>query len=113
MAAHLQWTNRSTGSSITEKDVAGRAQGYVEVELASLTLQQFVSIFENFLSDSVRVWTLAYPERISQRQLSGRDILVLPDKPAIVEALVQKELQEVFYDRPANWGFGIAAPTTA
>jgi hypothetical protein len=62
----LAWNNLSTNSMITEKDVATRAQGYVEVELAASTLQQFVSIFENFLFDSVRVWILAYPERVAK-----------------------------------------------
>jgi hypothetical protein len=35
--------------------------------------------------------------------LSGKDIVSLPDKAAIVDALVEKELKDVFYDRPANW----------
>lgn len=97
------WRNRSTNSSITEKEVSARAQGYIEVELPASTLQQFVSVFENFLFDVIRVWILAYPERIAKRQLSGRELLALPDKPAIIDALVEKELKDVFYDRPANW----------
>lgn len=113
----LLWRNRSTQSSITERDIAARAQGYVEVELAASTLQQFVSIFQNFLSDCVRAWLLAYPERVAKRQLSGRDIFALPDKEAIIDALIEKELRDVFYDRPANWFeyvkqmVNIAAPT--
>jgi hypothetical protein len=100
----LQWQNLSTGTSISERDVAGRAQ-------------QFVSIFENFLFDSIHAWILAYPEHVSRRQLSGKDIFGLPDKTAIVDALVEKELKDVFYDRPANWFeyvramVKIAAPT--
>ena len=114
----LLWRNLSTNSYITERDVSARAQGYIELELAASTLQQFVSIFENFLFDSARAWILTYPERISKRQLNGRDILALPDKPAIIDALVEKELKDVFYDRPANWFeyirtmVNIAAPTT-
>ena len=46
---------------------------------------------------------LRHPKSLSSRQLSGRDILGLPDKAAIVDALVDKELKDVFYDRPANW----------
>ena len=99
----LRWTNTSTNSSITEKDVATHAQRYVEVELASSSLQQFVSIFENFFLETARAWTMAFPDRLSKRQLSGKDILQLADKTAIVDALVEKELQDVFYDRPANW----------
>jgi hypothetical protein len=99
----LRWENLSTRSALTEKDVALRAQRYVKVELAVSTLQQFVSIFEGFLFEAIRAWTLAYPERISKRQLSGKDILAMPDKQAIIDVLVEKELKEIFYDRPANW----------
>ena len=79
------------------------AQRYVEIELASSSLQQFVSIFENFFLEIARDWTLAHPERLSKRQLSGEVIFRLTDKAAMIEALVEKELQDVFYDRPANW----------
>jgi hypothetical protein len=75
----------------------------VAQELASASLQQFVSIVEGFLSDVIRTWLLAFPASIAKRQLSGRDILALADKAAIVDALIEKELRDVFYDRPANW----------
>lgn len=95
--------NRATNSVVDEKDLLARAQRYVAHELASATLQQFVSIFENFLHDVLRLWLLAYPQSLSSRQLTGREIFGLPDKAAIVDALIEKELKEVFYDRPANW----------
>jgi hypothetical protein len=95
--------NIATKSTVSEKDLLARAQRYVAEELASATLQQFVSTFENFLFEVLRLWLLAHPKSLSSRQLSGRDILGLPDKAAIVDALVDKELKDVFYDRPANW----------
>jgi len=67
----------------------------------------------------MRYWLLAYPMSLSSRRLSGKDIIALPDKAAIVDALVEKELRDVFYDRPANWfndlrsRTGILAPTDA
>lgn len=99
----VKWENTSTKSSITQTDILARAQRFVEVELASSSLQQFVSIFENFFREIAHDWILAFPERVSNRQLSGRVILRLVDKAAIIDALVEKELQEVFYDRPMNW----------
>jgi hypothetical protein len=95
--------NLATVSTVSEKDLLARAQRYVAVDLSSGTLQQFVSTFENFLLEVLRLWLLAYPKSLSARNLSGREILSLPDKPAIVDALVEKELRDVFYDRPANW----------
>lgn len=97
------WVNTSTKSSITEKDVLAHAQRFLEIELASSSLQQFASIFENFFFDVARAWVLAFPARLSTRQISGRVIFRLADKAAIVNALVDKELQDVFYDRPVNW----------
>src|SRR5438270_4324387 len=84
----LTWQNTATKSSITEKDVLPRAQRYVEIELASSTLQQFVSSFESFCSDTARAWLLAYPKRLSNRELSGREIFRLPDKAAMIDVLV-------------------------
>lgn len=95
--------NLSTNSTASEQDLLSRAQRYVAEDLASATLQQFVSIFESFLYDALRSWLLAHPKSLASRQLSGKDILALPDKDAIVDALVEKELKDVFYDRPANW----------
>jgi hypothetical protein len=99
----IDWQNLHTMTSISGPAVLARAHGYVQVELTNSTLQQFVSIFENFLSDAIRAWILAHPKRISKRQLTGEELIALPDKPAIIEALVDKELKDVFYDRPANW----------
>jgi hypothetical protein len=95
--------NLATGSTVSEKDLLSRAEQYVAHELASATLQQFVSIFENFLFDVLRLWLLAHPQSLSSRHLSGKEILGCPDKNAIVDALIDKELKDVFYDRPANW----------
>jgi len=95
--------NLATQSTVDEKALLARAQRYVAQDLASATLQQFVSIFESFLSDALRLWLLAHPKSLSSRQLSGKEILTLPDKAAIVDALIEKELKDVFYDRPMNW----------
>jgi hypothetical protein len=99
----LKWTNTSTKSTVSEMEILSRAQHYVEVELAASSLQQFVSIFENFFLEVGRAWIIAFPERVSSRQLSGRLVIRLPDKAAMIDALIEKELQEVFYDRPMNW----------
>jgi hypothetical protein len=95
--------NRATGTRVAEADLAARAQRYVAEELAVATLQQFVSIFETFLADAIRLWLVAHPQSLARRQLTGEDILALPDKAAIVDALVAKELAAVLYDRPTGW----------
>jgi hypothetical protein len=99
----FSWRNRVTNSVVNEQNVLAHSQRYVADDLASATLQRFVSIFENFLYDELRLWLLAYPKSLSARQLSGKEIFGLADKAAIVDALVDKELKDLFYDRPANW----------
>jgi len=99
----FSWHNRVTNTTANEIELVTRSQKYVDIELASATLQQFVSIFESFLHDVIRVWLIAYPGRLSSRQLSGKDVLRLADKAAMLDELIERELREVFYDRPVNW----------
>src|SRR5947209_6929566 len=56
--------NRATNSTFTEVDLLARAQKYVAEDLTSATLQQFVSIFENFLLDVLRLWLRAFPKSL-------------------------------------------------
>jgi hypothetical protein len=95
--------NQATNSTVDQNDLLARAQRYVSVDLSSATLQQFVSTFESYLMAVLRLWLRAYPAAVSARQVKGEQILALPDKGAIVDALIDKELQDVLYDRPANW----------
>ncbi len=95
--------NQATHTEITEAEFLVLSGQYLTRELTSTTLQQFVAIFESFLYETMRTWMLAYPKSLSRRLLSGEDIFSLPDKAAIVNALVEKELKDLFYDRPANW----------
>lgn len=101
----LQFTlqNPVTGSSVTEAEFLVRARRYVVNELASATLQQFVALFENYLLDVLRLWLRAHPAAVSGRELKGEQILSLPDKAAIVDALIDKELVGLLYGRPADW----------
>ena len=94
----LTLRNKATNSSVTQNDLVACAQRYVAVDLASATLQQFVSTFESYLLGVLRLWLRAYPLAVAARQLRGEQILALPDKAAIVDALIDKELQDVVYD---------------
>jgi hypothetical protein len=95
--------NPSTNSEVNEMDLIARAQRYTVLELPSATLQQFVSIFENYLLDVLRYWLVAYPDSLSSRTLTGREILDLPDKAAIVNALIDHKLRQLSFEGPRNW----------
>jgi hypothetical protein len=99
----FRWQNVVTQSTLDEQALATRAQRYVTVELASATLQQFVSVFEAFVSSVLQSWLRAHPQSLAKRQVTGREIYQAPDKAAIVGLLIERQLKEVLYDRPAKW----------
>jgi hypothetical protein len=95
--------NPATGTETTQTDLAGRAPRYIREQLAEATFQQFVSLFENFFLDLLRLWLLAYPQSLSGRKVDFQTVLDAPDKQAIALLVVNKELNEILYDRPTGW----------
>src|SRR5206468_2578675 len=59
--------------------------------------------FENFFFDLLRLWLLAYPQSLAGKQVDFKAVLEAPDKDAIALLVVNKELNELLYDRPAAW----------
>ena len=47
--------NLATGTVTTDADLLRKAPGYVAQQLAEATFQQFISIFENFFFDLLRL----------------------------------------------------------
>jgi hypothetical protein len=80
-----------------------RAQLYVANYHVSYTFQHFVTQFEDFFFDLLRLWLAAYPHSLSRRQLEFGTVLKASDKAAIVLAVVDKELNELKYERLADW----------
>lgn len=95
--------SRATGSRTTHVDLAARVQGYVAVQLAEATFQQFIAIFESFFFDLLRRWLMEYPKSLGAKKLDFQAVLDAPDKDAITLHVVNRELNEVLYDRPAGW----------
>ncbi len=95
--------NRTTGTVKTEADLARKAHGYVAGQLAEATFQQFVSIFETYLVDLLRLWLTAHPGSLGGKKVDFRTVLEAADKDAITAAVVGKELNELAYEKPAGW----------
>jgi hypothetical protein len=95
--------NMTTGTVTTQAELATKARGYVAEQLAEATFQQFISIFENFYFELLRLWLTAYPLSMGKRMVDFKTILEQPDKDAITGLVVRKELNEVLYDRPTEW----------
>jgi hypothetical protein len=94
--------HRATGTVTAHSEVRGKSIRYVE-SLTQATFQQFLSIFESFLFDLLRLWLLAYPQSLGGRKVDFKEVLAAPDRDAIASLVIDKELSELFYDRPAAW----------
>jgi hypothetical protein len=95
--------NIATGTVTTQAELAAKARDYEAEQLAEATFHQFISLFENFLFDFLRHWLLAYPQSLTGKQVSFKDVLEAMDKDALTLLVVNKELNEVLYKRPSDW----------
>ena len=87
----------------TQSDLSRRARGYVTRQLTEATFQQFISTFESYFFDLLRLWLTAYPQSLGGRKVDFKAVLDAPDKDSITHLVISKELNEVLYERPAEW----------
>lgn len=95
--------NDATGTLTTQADLVRKTQGYVNAQLAEATFQQFIALFEAFFFDFLRLVLVADPRSLSGKKVEFKAILDAPDKESITLLVVDKELNEVLYERPAAW----------
>lgn len=95
--------NVTTGAVTTQVELSAKSRGYVSEQLIEATFQQFFSTLENFYSDLLRLWLTAYPQSLSGKKVDFKSVLELPDKEAITQLVVAKELSDITHDRPAAW----------
>jgi hypothetical protein len=96
--------NKTTGTITTQAGLAVRARGYVAEQLTEATFQQFISIFENFFFDILRLWLIAYPQSLGEKKLDFQAVLDSPDKDAIALLVINKEVNA--YERRYEHGVG-------
>jgi hypothetical protein len=95
--------NMTTGSKVDEQGLLGRAQLYLTDYLVTSTFQHFVSLFEDFFFELLRLWLVAHPGSLSKKQVEFGAVLKAPDRAAFVLAVVEKELNDLKYERVADW----------
>jgi len=94
---------RRTGTETTEATLADKARDYMNIQLPEATFQQFISIFEAFFGDFLRLWLLAHPAILSKKQIDFKTILEAPDKDAITQLMVDRELNDLTHGPPKAW----------
>lgn len=98
------WTNVTTGTVTTDSDLVTKAQLYLAKELPESTFLQFVSIFEGFVADLLRIWLKGYPKSLSSKKQVDLDtILNAQHLDDVIQEIVNKEIESVFYGRLAAW----------
>ena len=99
----INMNNSTTGTVTTEAGITAKSRSYVTRELAEATFQQFVSIFEHAFFDLLRLWLMAYPQSLGAKELLFKTVWDAQDKDAIKLHVVNKELNEMSYERPRDW----------
>lgn len=87
----------------TQIELAGKARGYVTGQLAEATFQQFISIFENFVFELLRLWLIEHPESLRRKQVDLESVLNAPDKDAIKRLVIEKQVVSIMYNSPKEW----------
>ena len=95
--------NPTTGSSTGPAELAPLISRYVAKELIEATFQQFISIFESYFFDFLRLWLTAYPQSLFGRTVDFREIFEVPDMEAVTLLVVNKKINEILYERPIRW----------
>ena len=86
-----------------EQTLLRRKRDYIRGHLTRATFQHFVSLFEDFLFDLLRLWLAAHPHSLSRKQVELSVVLAAPDKDAITLTVVDRELNDLKYRRLADW----------
>jgi hypothetical protein len=101
---HFAYTNATTGTVTTQLDLLGRINLYATKRIAEATFGEFVSIFERFLGDFVRVWLRAYPQNLLATEPVPVDVILeANDKSAITEYLIDRAIIGLLYRKPVDW----------
>jgi hypothetical protein len=92
-----------TGTATTEATLLAKGKDYLLNQLAQSTFLQFISIFEAFLFDLLRLWLTAHPYSLANKKVDVQIILDAPDKDAILRDVINRELNERAYGSTADW----------
>jgi len=99
----VSFHNPATGAKVDEEKLYVLAPHYVAEYLRTSTFQHFVSLFEDFFFDLLRLWLAAYPGSLAKKQIEFGTVLQAPDKATVTFAVVDRELNELKYERVAGW----------
>lgn len=98
--------NLDAGTVVGAAELAGLAQTYVTGYLAESVFQHYVTVFEDFIFALLHAWLSVHPSGIPNKKDKPVDlatILNAADKNALIQLVVDRELDGLRYMRPAAW----------
>ncbi len=100
----LTFENVRTRTKVTERGLVDRYARYRTTYLHGLGFVQLTTVFEAFVFDFLRLLLTNDTRHLAQRkQIEVGVVLAASDKEAIVWHIVNRELNELKYDRPKAW----------
>src|SRR5207302_1583479 len=92
-----------TGSSVNERDLLGRAQGYITGKLATGTFKEAFAIFEEFFFGLLRLWLTKYPGSLSDLEITFARVLKAGSLDALTQELIGERLNRRQYKGVKDW----------
>jgi hypothetical protein len=86
--------------------LANLSKTYERFHLAESVFQHFVALFEDFIFELLRLWLTAYPGGIpnkAEKPVNLAMVIDAPDREAILRLVIDRELNELKYERPSAW----------
>jgi hypothetical protein len=109
----------ATKRSLPTGDLDSRVERYVTVRLAESTFRELSSLLEDWILGLIRLWLTAYPEDLDlnfdpatgrrrgrkheEVQIPLSRLLHLRDCAAILDALIERTIRDMTYERPEKW----------
>jgi hypothetical protein len=100
----LKSKNPRTRSEVTERDLVKRYTRYRTTYVHGLGFVQLTTVFEAFVFDFLRLLLTNDSRHLAQKkQIEVGVVLAAADKESILWLIVDRELNELKYDRPKAW----------
>ena len=100
----LKSKNSRTRTEVTEQDLVNRYARYRTTYLQGLGFVQLTTVFEAFVFDFLRLLLTNDTRHLAQKKpIEVGVVLSAADKDALVLLIVERELNELKYDRPRAW----------
>lgn len=97
-------TNVRTNSSMKVDEVASLLMTYLDDELPSVVIYQIISSFEWFFFEFLAQLLRHNPHASAQdRHVTVKEVIDAPDKGALLERIIDMELQKLRFKRVEEW----------